>query len=214
MEYSVSMTVKHGLLALLQDEPHYGYQLKTEFESVTGGVWPLNVGQVYTTLDRLERDGLVEMELGDDDQKRYSITVKGLGELGSWWEAVPTDDPPPRDELMLKILMAIEHGPDHALGVLTRQRSALTSLLQLRRRERSVRAPGDAPSDGEALAALLVTDALIVRAEADLRWLDVCEARINKLCDVARWTTTTIPPLLAIPIPSNPIPPPRRATPP
>ena len=177
------MTVKHGLLALLQEEPHYGYQLKVEFESVTGGVWPLNVGQVYTTLDRLERDGFVEMELGDDEQKLYSITVKGLGELGDWWQAIPTDDPPPRDELMLKILMAIEHGADHALAVVTRQRSALTALLQARRRERRPHPPGSRPPGGEALAALLVTDALIVRAEADLRWLDVCEARIIDLRD-------------------------------
>ncbi len=166
---------------MLQDEPRYGYQLKTEFESATGGVWPLNVGQVYTTLDRLERDGLVAMRVGDDDQKLYSITVKGLGELGEWWQAVPLDDPPPRDELMLKMLMAIEHGPDHALGVLTRQRSALTSLLQQRRRERPTTAssaPDGSPPTGEHLAGLLVTDALIVRAEADLRWLEVCEARL------------------------------------
>ena len=177
------MAVREGLLALLQDEPRYGYQLKTEFESATGGVWPLNVGQVYTTLDRLERDGHVSTDVGDDDQKRYTITVKGLGELGAWWEAVPTDDPPPRDELMLKVLMAIEHGPDHALGVLTRQRSALTSLLQQRRRERT---PAEATQDSsppasEALASRLVTDALIVRAEADLRWLDVCEARLGEV---------------------------------
>ena len=169
---------------MLQDEPRYGYQLKTEFETATGGVWPLNVGQVYTTLDRLERDGYVSMDIGDDEQKRYTITVKGLGELGDWWEAVPTDDPPPRDELMLKVLMAIEHGPDHALGVLTRQRSALTSLLQQRRRERTpnvdTEAPDGFPPTGEGLAARLVTDALIVRAEADLRWLDVCEARISR----------------------------------
>ena len=177
------MAVREGLLALLQDEPRYGYQLKTEFEVATGGVWPLNVGQVYTTLDRLERDGFVSMEFGDDEQKLYTITVKGLGELGAWWEAVPADEPPPRDELMLKVLMAIEHGPDHALAVLTRQRSALTSLLQLRRRERAPAEPtpdGSPPTD-EALATQLVTDALIVRAEADLRWLDVCEARIAKV---------------------------------
>ena len=181
MAYSVSMAVREGLLALLQDEPRYGYQLKTELESATGGVWPLNVGQVYTTLDRLERDGFVSMEVGDDEQKLYTITVKGVGELGDWWEAVPADDPPPRDELMLKVLMAIEHGPEHALGVLTRQRSALTSLLQIRRRERTPldRSPDSSPPTGEALAARLVTDALIVRAEADLRWLEVCEARIT-----------------------------------
>ncbi len=179
------MAVREGLLALLQDEPRYGYQLKTEFETATGGVWPLNVGQVYTTLDRLERDGYVSMQVGDDEQKIYTITTKGLGELGAWWEAVPTDDPPPRDELMLKVLMAIEHGPDHALGVLTRQRSALTAVLQQRRRERTpsrdADAPDSSPPTGHDLAAHLVTDALIVRAEADLRWLDVCEARVAQV---------------------------------
>jgi len=169
------MAVREGLLALLQDEPRYGYQLKTEFESVTGGVWPLNVGQVYTTLDRLERDGHVTMQLGDDDQKLYTITVKGLGELGSWWEAVASDDPPPRDELMLKVLMAIEHGPERGMGVITRQRTALLTLLQQRRR---VRQTAEQNVIGEALAAQLVTDALIVRAEADLRWLDLCESRL------------------------------------
>lgn len=166
------MAVREGLLALLRDESRYGYQLKTEFETATGGVWPLNVGQVYTTLDRLERDGHVTMRVGDDEQKLYSITVRGLGELGEWWDAIPADDPPPRDELMLKVLMAIEQGVGHALAVITRQRSALLGLLQQRRRERSAE-----PTSGD-LAALLVTDALIVRAEADLRWLDLCESRI------------------------------------
>ena len=182
------MAVREGLLALLRDEPRYGYQLKTEFETATGGVWPLNVGQVYTTLDRLERDGYVAMQVGGDEQKLYSITVKGLDELGAWWQAVPAEDPPPRDELMLKVLMAIEQGGDHALDVITRQRSALLGLLQLRRRERSGRNNGDdGAGDGHGnsarvddVAALLVTDALIVRAEADLRWLDLCESRINR----------------------------------
>ena len=181
------MAVREGLLALLQDEPRYGYQLKTEFEAATGGVWPLNVGQVYTTLDRLERDGYVSVALGDDEQKVYTITVKGLGELGGWWEAVPLDDPPPRDELMLKIMMAIEHDLDHALAVLTRQRSALTALLQQRRRERSLDTesePAGSPPTRSALASQIVTDALIVRAEADLRWLEVCEARIVVARDV------------------------------
>ena len=165
------MAVREGLLALLREEPRDGYQLKTEFETATGGVWPLNVGQVYTTLDRLERDGHVTMELGDEEQKLYSITVKGLGDLGEWWEAIPAEDPPPRDELMLKVLMAIEQGAEHGLNVITRQRSALHGLLQQRRRERST-----TPTAND-LAATLVTDALIVRAEADLRWLDLCESR-------------------------------------
>lgn len=172
------MAVREGLLALLHDGPRYGYQLKIEFEAATGGVWPLNVGQVYTTLDRLERDGLVQVHDDDDHgaapgQKTYAITVDGVAELGAWWEAVPTDDPPPRDELMLKVLMAIERGSDHALQVITRQRSVLLSMLQAKHRER--RALGS-----DTLAARLVTDALVSRAEADLRWLDTCEAHLQR----------------------------------
>ena len=165
------MAVREGLLAVLSEGPRYGYQLKTEFEAATGGVWPLNVGQVYTTLDRLERDGLVQVRpVGPDrpdrsaapaevvvgpGQKTYAITVDGIAALGAWCEAGPTDDPPPRDELMLKVLMAIEQGDDHALRVITRQRSVLLSLLQAKRRERR------AAANNDTLAARLVTDALV-----------------------------------------------------
>ena len=171
------MAVREGLLALLAPGPRHGYQLKTEFESATGGTWPLNVGQVYTTLDRLHRDGLVAVE-DDDGQKRYSLTAAGREELRSWWDALPGDTPPPRDELLLKVLLAIDQGPGHALDVITRHRSALTHLLQQRRR--ASRTPGT--SDG-SLAGLLVADALAVRAEADLRWLDLCEGRLLRVND-------------------------------
>lgn len=174
--YLVSMAVREGLLSLLEPGPRYGYQLKTEFEAVTGGVWKLNVGQVYTTLDRLERDGLVVMEFTHDDlkaQKLYTLTPAGREELGAWWHAVPAEEPPPRDELMLKVLMAIESGGDRALEVITRQRTALFSLLQLHRRN-----PASVVDNPEGLADRLVVDALIVRAEADLRWLDLCESRL------------------------------------
>jgi DNA-binding PadR family transcriptional regulator len=174
------MGVREGLLVLLREGPRYGYQLKTEFEAATGGVWTINVGQIYTTLDRLGRDGLVSVD-ERTDQKLYSITLAGAEELGAWWEAVPSEDPPPRDELMLKMLMAIELGADHALAVITRHRTALTSLLQQRRRHAEAANREAANVSGsESLAAALVTDALIVRAEADLRWLDLCEARLSK----------------------------------
>lgn len=184
------MTVRDGLLALLDAGPRHGYQLKTEFEAATGGVWALNVGQVYSTLDRLHRDGLVVADpAGDGEQRQYHLTAEGREALGAWWQAVPVGEPPPRDELQLKVLIAIERGRDHALGVITHQRSALTRLLLERRRERQA---GTTPaagrsrratltgSGGDALAAELVTDALIVRAEADLRWLDLCEARLSQ----------------------------------
>ena len=173
------MAVREGLLALLAEGPRHGYQLKTEFESATGGVWPLNVGQVYTTLDRLERDGLVEVPTdvsGAPGQKTYAITHAGTQALGEWWEAVPSADPPPRDELMLKVMMAIESGSAHALHVITRQRTVLLSLLLVKRRERRAMSA----ASGEALAARLVTEALLARAEADLRWLDTCETELAK----------------------------------
>lgn len=201
------MAVREGLLALLSSGPQYGYQLKTGFEVATGGVWSLNVGQVYTTLDRLRRDGLVLVGLqeGDDgtEQKQYSLTAAGREALGEWWEAVPSEDPPPRDELQLKVLLAIEQGADHALDVITHQRTALTRLLQEHRRgirggrqNRARRSPRGrsvpAPADPDAragqttpreLASELVAEALTVRAEADLRWLDLCEARILRSRD-------------------------------
>ncbi|HUF99355.1 MAG TPA: PadR family transcriptional regulator [Ilumatobacter sp.] len=166
------MAVREGLLALLHDGPRYGYQLKTEFETVTGGAWTINVGQIYTTLDRLERDGLVAHD-DAEGQKSYSITASGREELGAWWQAVPSDDPPPRDELMLKVLLAIEGGQAHALAIITLQRTALFTALQRSRRKHS-----PAESAPTSLADSLVTDALIVRAEADLRWLDICEQRV------------------------------------
>lgn len=164
------MAVREGLLALLDDTPAYGYQLKTEFEAATGGVWRLNVGQVYGTLDRLQRDGFVESD-EREGQKSYRITGTGVDELGGWWETVPADEPPPRDELVLKVLMAIRKGREHALDVLTNQRSALLSLLQQRRRAART-------TQRKGIAAALVTDALLLRAEADLRWLDQCEERL------------------------------------
>lgn len=167
------MGVREGLLALVGSEAAHGYQLKTAFEAATGGAWRLNIGQVYTTLDRLHRDGLVAVD-EDGGQKRYTITAAGREALGAWWEAVPVADPPPRDELLVKVLMAVGAGRDHALDVITRHRTALTRVLQERRRSQRDAGGG---GDGD-LAARLVADALIVRAEADLRWLDLCEARV------------------------------------
>lgn len=169
------MSVREGLLALLAERPRNGHQLKTEFETATGAVWPLNVGQVYTTLERLERDGFVARSSSAEDasgQKHYELTPAGREELAAWWSLVPVDDPPPRDELMLKILFASGLGTEHALAVITAHRSALLSVLQQRRREQRAAAP--APD----LATAMVHDALVVRAEADLRWLDLCEARL------------------------------------
>src|SRR3954466_662064 len=103
-----AMSVRHALLALLSEGPKYGLQLRQEFEAGTGEVWPLNVGQVYTTLQRLERDGLVEAEDGEDGpQRAYHLTDEGHDELDAWLRTPPDMSSPPRDELVIKVLVAL-----------------------------------------------------------------------------------------------------------
>ena len=166
------MSLRQGLLALLQEEPKHGYQLKTEFEHATGGMWTINVGQVYTTLDRLIRDGFVDAD-ESDEQKQYRLTREGSQQLEHWWQTVPGDEPPPRDEMLVKVLLAIATAPDTAVEVITTQRTAVLELLQERRRATRARATTPA-----TMADALAADALVVRAEADIRWLDLCEARV------------------------------------
>lgn len=169
------MAIREGLLALLASGERYGYQLKTDFEAITGSVWSLNVGQVYTTLDRLVRDGHVNLE-ESDSAKVYGITASGRDELARWWQTLPIDDAPPRDELILKVLTALSHSPQLALDVIAVHRTALTELLQQRRRRIRDAAP-------QVIAEQFVNDAFIFRAEADLRWLDQCEYRLRSSDD-------------------------------
>lgn len=169
------MAVREGLLVLLADGPRHGYGLKSSFERATGGVWPLNVGQVYTTLERLERDGLVEASDAEVGQRAWRLTDRGRGEVGEWWWAVPGEEPPPRDELVLKILLALAGDREHALEVIGHHRDALLGLLAQRRRQ----ARGRRRPDADGLASELVVDVLVLRAEADLRWLDLCEERVT-----------------------------------
>src|SRR5215475_466705 len=103
------MSVPHALLALLSESPKYGQRLQSEFEARTGDVWPLNVGQVYTTLQRLERDGLVEADDTTEEgpQKGFHITQEGAEELAAWLRTPPDFSSPPRDELVIKVLVAL-----------------------------------------------------------------------------------------------------------
>src|SRR5205814_10349551 len=101
------MSVPHALLALLSEGARYVLQLRQEFEAGTGDVWPLNVGQVYTTLQRLERDGLVESDDAGDEgpQKGFRITAGGQDELAAWLRTPPDLTSPPRDALVIKVLV-------------------------------------------------------------------------------------------------------------
>src|SRR6187397_1743613 len=103
------MVIRHALLALLSEGPKHGFQLAQEFAAGTGEIWPLNTGQVYTTLQRLERDGFVESDdpVEDGPQKRFRLTAEGRTELHAWLHTTPDATSPPRDELVIKVLIAI-----------------------------------------------------------------------------------------------------------
>jgi DNA-binding PadR family transcriptional regulator len=169
------MPVKHGILALLAEAPAHGYQLKADFEARTGGGWELNVGQVYTTLQRLERDGLVRPEADDaDDRHTYAITPAGRAALDAWYGTPIVATPPPRDELSIKVLLAMAAPGVDVHAVIQRQRTAVLEHLQaLTRRKRAADPLRD-------LAVVLHLDALVCKAEAELRWLDTCEARLRQ----------------------------------
>jgi DNA-binding PadR family transcriptional regulator len=169
-----AVAVREGLLALLAEAPAHGYQLKTEFERRTGGSWQLNIGQVYTTLQRLERDELVTAVDDDtgDERRTVAITDAGRAELDRWYAQPILPVPPPRDELAIKVLLALASPGVDVTALLQHQRAAVVGHLQdLTRQKRAT----DAASE---LARLLHLDALILAAEAEARWLDHCEARL------------------------------------
>jgi DNA-binding PadR family transcriptional regulator len=168
------MSIKHGLLALLQEGPKYGYQLRGEFESATGSTWPLNIGQVYTTLTRLERDGFVRGgdEAADGDgRSMYEITDAGRAELSTWFKTPVTRESRPRDELAIKLALALAVPGVDVHAVVQRQRmSTMGSLQELTRLKRGSR-------DGE-ISWQLIVESMIFAAEAEIRWLDHCEATL------------------------------------
>jgi DNA-binding PadR family transcriptional regulator len=169
------MSVRHAVLALLSEGPKYGLQLRHEFEERTGDVWPLNVGQVYTTLQRLERDGLVE---SDDDadaghQKAFRITADGSAELDGWLRTPPDLSSPPRDELVIKVLIAIRVPGIDVHDVIQNHRRHVVELMQ-----EWTRLKRDA--DPSELSLALAVDAELFRLDSVVRWLDSADGRLRR----------------------------------
>jgi DNA-binding PadR family transcriptional regulator len=172
------MSVRHALLALLSDGPKYGLQLRQEFEAHTGEVWPLNVGQVYTTLQRLERDGLIESEDPDDTddggpQKAFRITAGGNEELSKWLHTPPDLGLPPRDELVIKVLVALRVPGVDVHEVIQVHRRYVVQVMQQWTHLKEDEADFD-------LNFALVVDAELYRLDAVVRWLDTADGRLKR----------------------------------
>ena len=167
--------MRFPLLALLATGPGHGYELKQALEQRFGSVLPpLNAGQIYTTLSRLERDGLVDDDAvaqnGRPNKRVYRLTEAGRAELGGW---VRNSTPATRlkDDFFIKLVLARSAGIADPLELIDRQRSAYLQAL---------RSLDDvaAQADGDVTAALLVEGAAL-HLDADLKWLDLCEQRLG-----------------------------------
>lgn len=179
------MSVRQGFLALLSEQPMHGYQLRQEFERRTGSSWPLNIGQAYTTLNRLSRDGLVEATTGETTDvdppaasttgrtaERYHLTEQGRRAAVSWWETPVARGKAERDELAIKIALAVTvPGVDVAAVVRHQRAETMRALRALTRAKRQVDPAADR-------ARSLVLDAQVFAIEAEARWLDHVEATV------------------------------------
>lgn len=166
--------MRHALLALLSEGPSYGWKLRQDFEGRTGEVWPVNGGQVYTTLQRLERDELiVSDEVGNEGaQRRFRLTEAGRGELARWLKTPPDLSAPPRDDLVIKVMVAVGSAGIDARGVLQVHRRHLVEVMREYARVK------EASPDDVNLA--MVADAEVFRLDAQARWLDSVESRLDQ----------------------------------
>lgn len=171
------MSVKLALLAMLSEESTHGYALKTEFEQRTGGTWPLNIGQVYTTLARLERDGFViSLAPTAEGHVCYEITDSGRLAAANWFKVAVERQSVQRDELAIKVAMAATSGTADVRAVIQQQRVASMALLrELTRGKKQY-----ADTEVTVLGRLLALEAQTFQIEAELRWLDHVETLLTR----------------------------------
>jgi DNA-binding PadR family transcriptional regulator len=169
--------LKYPLLALLAKGPAHGYELKQSFEGRFGAVWPpVNIGQIYTTLQRLERDGLVHgyavEQAGRPDKHVFEITEAGLRVLDEWLRSAGAA-PRVRDEFFMKLVLAQLAGLADPLELIDRQRLAFLQEL----RDLNDFSIAEGPRDE---TTQLLIEGAALHVQADLRWLDLCEDRIRR----------------------------------
>src|SRR3954447_4900904 len=163
-------SVQNAILALLVERLRHGYELRDMFEAALGGHWELNSGQIYSSLDRLARDGLVVEEGvergGGPDKRLWALTAEGEKELASWFDSPVPRDYRLRDELYLKLMLALVTRPSSAQHILMAQRRELFRELHDLTARRNLLDPK------QQLSRILLLDSAIMHTEAELRWLD------------------------------------------
>jgi DNA-binding PadR family transcriptional regulator len=171
------MSVKASILAVLTMGECHGYQLRQEIESRTGGSWQINIGQVYSTLERLERDGLVEdIESNEQGQTRYRATDAGLAEAQDWLTSAIPSNAEARNELAMKLALAVTiPGCDVEKLVNAQRVQTMRTLLALTATKREVD-----QADASELPWLLIADLNIFNCEAELRWLEHIEGTLAR----------------------------------
>jgi DNA-binding PadR family transcriptional regulator len=182
--------MRHALLALLSAGPSYGWKLRQDFEARTGEVWPVN-GQVYTTLQRLERDGLIETDEAEMEgaQRRFQLTGGGRDELARWLQTPPDLSAPVREDLVIKVMVALGLADVDAPALLQLHRRHLVEIMREYARVKDS-APGD-------LNLAMVADAEVFRLDAQVRWLDSVESRIAEAGPRTPPPSEAPPPVLA-----------------
>ncbi|WP_165989882.1 PadR family transcriptional regulator [Streptomyces sp. YIM 98790] len=168
------MSISHTLLGLLEAGPRHGYDLKRSYDERFGHDKPLHYGQVYATMSRLLKNGLVEVdgvESGEGpERKRYAITEAGVTDVARWLRSPEKPEPYLQSVLYTKVVLALLTGRDAAALLDTQRAEHLRLMRELTRRK----------TDGD-LADQLICDHALFHLEADLRWLELTAARLHRL---------------------------------
>lgn len=171
------MAVRDVLLALLAEEPAGTYQLKSSFEQRTDGAWPMNIGQVYQTMKRLVRDGLVQADEGEGRQaESFALTEAGREEVSSWWSTPVTRPVDERDELVMRLVVAARQAGLKVLDIIDEQR--MCTLAEQRRLTRA--------GESEHLTHELLRQRRLFELEAEHRWLDHVEDALARAEEAAK----------------------------
>jgi DNA-binding PadR family transcriptional regulator len=175
------VSLKYGILGLLGEEPLHGYEVKSRFEDMLGGTWEVNIGQIYSTFQRLERDGLVEAVGGRGDRGKlvYQLTDAGRASLSDWLVTPESEPQQLRDSIYVKLLLGSRLANGSMDRLLARQRSVylqrLKDLAELEARARQE----------DRTDVVLMLRGAILHTEADLKWLDATRDEIK------HWSATS-----------------------